>query len=173
MPSVAQHLKEAREKQGFSVTQVAELTKIKSDHIRALEEGDYDAFSAPVFIRGFVRNYGSILKLDHKTLMDQLDEELGKTEKFREPPALSTPSNSVLDVVTLMLSKVKWSLVLPVLILFFVLISGTFIIRTWQDYKSRDPLAELKPALYKARATYVNEFLPVRLNPNPSTPQNP
>ena len=170
MPSVAQHLKDSREKQGLSISDVAELTKMKSDHIRALEEGNYDVFSAPVFIRGFVRNYGSILKLDHKMLQEQLDQELGKTQKFREPPALSAPSNSLLDALTLVLSKVKWSLVLPVLILFFILISGTFIIRTWQNYKSRDPLAELKPGLYKARATYINEFLPVKMNSNSKNP---
>ena len=37
-----------------------------------------------------------------------LVEELGRTEKFREPPPLSNEKKTPLDFVTLQLSKVNW-----------------------------------------------------------------
>ena len=59
MSTVAEQLREAREAQNLTVYQVAEITKIRTDHIRALDEGNYDVFSAPVYIRGSVRSSDS------------------------------------------------------------------------------------------------------------------
>ena len=84
--TVAEQLHLAREAKSLTIKQVAEITKIRSDHIRALEEGNFNAFSAPVYIRGFVRAYAGLLKLDVPRIMAKLDLELGATEKFREPP---------------------------------------------------------------------------------------
>ena len=48
MATVAEQLRRAREDQNLNVYQVAEITKIKTDHIRALESGLWESFSAPV-----------------------------------------------------------------------------------------------------------------------------
>src|SRR6185436_3071109 len=108
MPTVSEQLRRAREDQKLDVYQVAEITKIKTDHIRALESGNFETFSAPVYIRGFVRTYASILKLDLAKLLADLDEELGKTEKFREPPPLTNQPRSPLDFIMLQFSKMSW-----------------------------------------------------------------
>ena len=100
MLTVAEQLRTAREAQGLTVYQVAEITKIKTDHVRALEEGDYAAFAAPVYIRGFVRTYGTLLRLEVATLLSALEAELDQTEKFHEPPPLSDESGRFLDVVS-------------------------------------------------------------------------
>src|SRR6266571_9185286 len=84
MPTVAEQLRTSREAQGLTVYQIAEITKIRTDHVRALEEGNYEGFAAPVYIRGFVRNYAKLLKLDVPALMLRLDAELGQTERFHE-----------------------------------------------------------------------------------------
>ena len=76
MPTVAEQLRTAREAQSLTVYQVAEITKIKTDHVRALEEGNYNTFSAPVYIRGFVRTYSNVLKLDVRSVMAELEAEL-------------------------------------------------------------------------------------------------
>ena len=49
--SVGEQLRKARETRRFTVSQVADATKIKSDHIIALEAGDFSPFSAPVCTR--------------------------------------------------------------------------------------------------------------------------
>src|SRR5262252_8520262 len=99
MSTVAEQLRQAREAKKLTVHQVAEVTKIRTDHIRALEEGNFDVFSAPVYIRGFVRTYATLLKLDVPQTMSALDAELGRTEKFSEPPPLKEQSRSPVDFV--------------------------------------------------------------------------
>ena len=60
MSTVAEQLRQAREAKNLTVQQVVEITKIRTDHLRALEEGNFDVFSAPVYIRGFVRSYANL-----------------------------------------------------------------------------------------------------------------
>src|SRR5438552_16144154 len=108
MATVAEQLRRAREEQNLNVYQVAEITKIKTDHIRALESGAYDSFSAPVYIRGFVRTYAKALKLDVAKVAADLDGELNQTEKFSEPPPLTKKKGRALDFLMLQLSKLNW-----------------------------------------------------------------
>src|SRR5271167_3554132 len=108
MPTVAEQLRAGREARKLTIPQVAEATKIRTDHIRALEEGNFNVFSAPVYIRGFVRTYANLLKLDVARVMASLDAELRQTEKFREPPPLMEERKGALDFVTLQLSKLNW-----------------------------------------------------------------
>ena len=77
MSTVAEQLRLAREAKNLSITQVADITKIRSDHLRALEEGNFNVFSAPVYIKGFVRTYAMLLKLDVAGVMRALDGEAG------------------------------------------------------------------------------------------------
>jgi cytoskeletal protein RodZ len=108
MSAVAEQLHQGREARRLTVQQVAEITKIRTDHLRALEEGNYDVFSAPVYIRGFVRTYATLLKLDVPQIMAALEAELGQTTKFAEPPSLSDHPRGALDFIMLQLSKVNW-----------------------------------------------------------------
>src|SRR5258708_25108064 len=59
MSTVAEQLQLAREAKSLSVHQVAEVTKMRTDHNCALEEGNFNVFSAPVYIKGFVRTYST------------------------------------------------------------------------------------------------------------------
>src|SRR5882724_10511528 len=108
MSTVAEQLHQAREAKHLTVEQVAEITKIRGDHLRALEEGNFDMFSAPVYIRGFVRCYSTLLKLEVPKVMADLEAELGQTQKFSEPPPLSDEPKGALDFFMLQLSKIDW-----------------------------------------------------------------
>src|SRR5690349_7270324 len=129
MPTVAEQLRCAREQQSLNVYQVAEITKIKTDHIRALESGEYDSFSAPVYIRGFVRTYARALKLNEMQVAADLDAELAQTKKFREPPPLTERSNSTLDFIMLQLSKMNWRIFAVVAVVAIVLLGGLSLLR--------------------------------------------
>src|ERR1700722_906388 len=118
MPTVAEQLRAAREAKKLTVQQVADATKIRTDHIRALEEGDFSVFSAPIYIRGSVKNYATLLKLDVPQIMAALDAELNRTEKFSEPPPLGEESSKPLDRATFLLAKLnlKWALAAAVIL---------------------------------------------------------
>src|SRR5580693_6268513 len=141
MSTVAQQLRLAREEKKLTVYQVAEVTKIRTDHIRALEDGNFNVFSAPVYIRGFVRTYAVLLKLDTPQIMTALDDELGRTEKFREPPPLTEQTGGALNFITLQLSKLNRrtarAIGIVVVALLAIFLIGAFL----RSRKRADPLA--------------------------------
>jgi cytoskeletal protein RodZ len=149
MPTVAEQLRAAREAKKLSVQNVADATKIRTDHIRALEEGNFGAFSAPVYIRGSVKNYATLLKLDLPQITAALDAELNVTEKFSEPPPLTVETKSPVDHFLFLLSKVNVKVVMAAgAVLVFVVIFG-IAHWAWRQHKSADPLADLQPAVYQ------------------------
>lgn len=166
MPTVAEQLRHAREAQKLTIHQVAETTKIRTDHLRALEEGNFDVFSAPVYIRGFVRTYATLLKLDVPQVMATLDTELGQTEKFSEPPPLSNQPRGVLDVLTLQLSKINLQkgLILVGIVLILLMMVG--ILRSWRRHPATDPMQGVPPAVYRPATNNSSDVLP--LPPPPS-----
>ena len=150
MPTVAEQLRTAREARKLTVHEIAETTKIRTDHIRALESGDYDVFTAPVYIRGFVRTYSTLLKLDVPQVMAALEGELGQTEKFSEPPPLSSEPRGAVDFVMLQLSRVNWQKGLVVIIIAGLMLVLLIVIWAWRKHRSTDPLSDLPPAVYQS-----------------------
>ena len=163
MPTVAEQLRQGREQRKLDVYQVAEITKIKTDHIRALEEGDFNCFTAPVYIRGFVRTYGTVLKLDVPKLMADLDAELGRTEKFAAPPALTEQPKSILDYLMLQLSQLNWKLAVALVVIVVIVICGALAWRSSKKQKTADPLKNLGSGLYQPRQE-TGELLPLPTN---------
>ena len=164
MSTVAEQLRASREARNLTIEQVADMTKIRSDHIRAIDSGNYDVFSAPVYIKGFVRTYATLLKLDVPRIMATLEEELGQTKKFREPPPLSEQRSNALDFITLQLSKLnrrKASMILGVAAGLLILIVAGI---AWLHRGTEDPLANLAPGTYQPAKT--GETLPLPPAPN-------
>lgn len=159
MSQVGEQLQAARSARQLTVQQVADTTKIRTDHIRALEEGHYEVFSAPIYIRGFVRIYANQLKLNTPQIMSTLDAELSQTEKFKEPPPLMEESNTLLDHAMFWLSKLDWRIGLicggVLALLLVVLLVGS----AWRHHARSNPLAGLKPAVY--RSADAGETLPL------------
>lgn len=153
MSTVAEQIRHARQAQNLTIYQVAEVTKIRTDHLRALEEGNYDIFSAPVYIRGFVRNYAALLKLNVPQVMAALNAEMGQREKFREAPSLSGAGRGPLDWLMFQLSKVNWRkglLTLGGVVLVAAIVFGYFV---WRHSKAADPLKGAKPGVYEPAKT--------------------
>lgn len=67
MRKVSDILKEEREKQGYSLSDVQRSTKIKREFLLAIEEGKYHDLPSESYARGFIKNYASFLGLSsHK-----------------------------------------------------------------------------------------------------------
>jgi cytoskeletal protein RodZ len=157
MPTVGEQLRQAREAQQLAIHQVADFTKIRGDHIRALEEGNYSVFSAPVYIRGFVRTYATLLKLNAPQILDQLSHELA--DSGQKEPTLSPPSHSLLDAVMFQLSKFGRKLALPAVGI--VVVAGALVVSylVWARAQNQDPLEGLGPGLY--RGSIPGDTLPL------------
>lgn len=167
MATVAEQLRLAREQYNLTVQQVTELTKIKTDHIHALESGNYECFSAPVYVRGFVRTYATVLKLEVPRLMADLDAELRHSSKLREPPPLTNPAGGWLDFLMLYLSRLNWRIAVAALAVAGLLLGGYVALRLRQQARAADPLAGLGAGLYQPKNPAGGELLPLPTNPPP------
>ena len=150
MSTVAEQLRVAREARKLTIPQVAEVTKIRTDLIRALEEGNFNLFSATIYIRGSVKNYATLLKLDVPQIMAVLTDELGRTEKFSEPPPLTEASNTPLDRLMFLLSKLNWKVGVAGTTVLGIAVVVFFVGFAWRHHKRSDPLAGLQPAVYQS-----------------------
>lgn len=173
MSTVAEQLHQAREARKLTIEQVAEITKIRTDHLRALEEGNFDVFSAPVYIRGFVRGLSTLLKLDVPQIMATLEAELGQTKKFAVPPPLTGPPRGVLDFLMLQLSKVNWRKAAVVLGVLVVLAGGVLGYLTWRKGHQKVDLDKgTKPPMYHPLKDSGNALpLPTPATPGPGPAQ--
>lgn len=160
MATVAEQLRAAREAKKFTIEQVAESTKIRTDHIRALEEGNYDIFSAPIYIKGSVKNYATLLKLDVPKISADLDRELKGTPNFSEPPPLVEQTRTPVDRVMFLLSKLNWKVGG-----FAALVAGIVVIFVLAHYAFRHmrhhgKAPNLPPAMYHSSDS--DETLPLK-----------
>ena len=106
----------------------------------------------------------SILK-DEKRMLSVAevtkDGELRLTDKFAEPPRLSEQTRSPVDFVTLQLSKLNWRIASVVLALMVGVALIVIIVMVVRNYKARDPLKNLTPAVYRAPAGSTGDKLPL------------
>jgi cytoskeletal protein RodZ len=159
MATVGEQLKAAREAQRLTVTEVADMTKIRSDHIRAIDQGNYDVFSAPVYIRGFVRTYATALKLDTTAIMAQLNQELSASGN-QGPPAFHSPASGLMDSALFHLSTAGRRMLLPLLAVVLVVGAVAAGIVLLNHRAARHPLDGLGPGLYQTADT-AGETLPL------------
>ncbi len=149
MATAAEQLRTAREAAGLTIAQVAELTKMRADRVRAVEEGNYAVFGAPVYLRGFVRSYARLVHADEAAIFAALDAELARSGHWGGPPALSGTHEGALDRVMLRLSRVPWRWVLPVLALALVVVLATWWQLARERALARDPLDGVAPGRYE------------------------
>jgi cytoskeletal protein RodZ len=168
MPTVAEQLRQGREALKLDVAQVAEVTKLKTDQIRALEEGDYDAFSAAVYLRGSVRTYAKLLKLDSTNLIAQLDTELRSLKKFSDDLPAPARKKSGVDSLMLQLSRLNWTVAAIVIVLLALVLGGNAVYRGWKNRTTSDPLKKLGAGMYQP-AEPGGEILPLPTNVGTST----
>jgi cytoskeleton protein RodZ len=163
VPTVAEQLREARQSMKLDIQQVADATKLKTDHVRALEEGDFEAFTAPIYLRGSLRTYARLLKLDSQKLLAELDNELGATGRGEEPSLTPSKRKSGLDSMMLVMSRVNWAIVAILIVLGLVGLGVTAGFRAWRAQRTSDPYKKLGAGIYQPPPD-SGETLPIPTN---------
>ncbi len=80
-----------REALGLTVEQIADQLKLATRQVRALEAGDYDALPNMAVVRGFVRAYAKVVKLDATPLVAMI-EVVSPTSYEAAPPRKEAPA---------------------------------------------------------------------------------
>lgn len=84
-------LSEARQAQGLTTAEVARRLKLSVWQVEALESGQYQQLPGPIFVRGFIRNYARLLRLDPEELAHAATGSLPVTAEL----AGSTPAQDI------------------------------------------------------------------------------
>ena len=163
MLTVAEQLRLGREAVKLEVHQVAEATKLKTYQIRALEQGNYDYFTAAIYLRGSVRTYAKLLKLDTAKLLAQLDTELGDSKKFSEDMPGPARKMSGVDSIMLLLTRMNWGVIAVIIVLALLALAGSAGYRAWKNHQTADPLRKLGAGVYQP-AEPGGEILPLPTN---------
>jgi len=75
-------LREAREARNLTRSDVAAQLNLQVDTVKALEEDDHDRLPVSTYVRGYLRNYARLVKLDGEALVEHYDSEAS------EPPEI-------------------------------------------------------------------------------------
>ena len=88
-------LRTQREARGVSLRDIADASKISLRHLQALEADRFDTLPAPVFVRGFLREYARVVGLDPDEVVNVYIQasaaEAAEDSSAEIPRARSTP----------------------------------------------------------------------------------
>ncbi|MGE8150706.1 RodZ domain-containing protein [Pseudomonas vancouverensis] len=119
-------LRQARESNGWSLSEVALKLNLTVSSLSNLEAGDFDKLPGHTFARGYIRAYAKLLGMDQAVLVQQFDQSTGTDSqgsnvhslgRIEEPVRVS---HTILRIVSLLL--------------LIAVIGGGFI--WWQDQTS-------------------------------------
>jgi cytoskeleton protein RodZ len=174
--SVGDQLRAARVAQGLTIESVAKQLKLAPRQVTALESDDVAALPDGPFVRGFVRNYARLVKINPDTLV-HADEN--RRHALAPLQGISQPKGELRDGGAHVSSSRRW-LVIPALLIGAVLAAGI-----WSEMRKRTlveaspipaaqiplnpaPIAQI-PAVASAPVT-VPGLPPVIVAPVPATP---
>jgi cytoskeleton protein RodZ len=100
-------LRAARESSGMTIDAVAQHLKLAPRQVKAIEEGNYKELPGRTFIRGFVRNYARLVRLDPERVVSALPG--GTAAPALEAPTLSPTAPTIGELPTTERPKTPWA----------------------------------------------------------------
>jgi cytoskeletal protein RodZ len=76
MPGLGDEFRAAREARHLSPSDVSEQIHIRSVYLQSIEDEDWSAIAAPVYVRGFIRTYARFLGLDPESAVERFSASL-------------------------------------------------------------------------------------------------
>ena len=86
MIKVGQRLKETRLQKGITLEEISQSTKIKTEFLEYIENGDYEKLPSSSYAHGFVRNYARFLNLPEDETLAIFRREFDEEKFFRVLP---------------------------------------------------------------------------------------
>lgn len=86
LASFGEELRREREIRGISLKEIADATKISKRFLEALERNDHRTLPAPVFTRGFVREYSRYVGLNAEDMVNRYNFASANDDRIEKPP---------------------------------------------------------------------------------------
>ena len=90
---LGERFKAARDERGLTLSEVGEQLRIRSVYLAAIEEENWKAIGAPVYIRGFLRTYARFLGLDPEEAVAEFNTASG-TSAASSPLPVAAPASA-------------------------------------------------------------------------------
>lgn len=103
----SQRLREAREKKGLEIKDVAQQLRLSKQFIIDIENDDYSRISSLVYARGYLRAYAKLLDLSSDEIIDAF-KKLGLTDGPSSPNA-QVISYSKIKITKKRSHRLRWS----------------------------------------------------------------
>lgn len=100
-------LRAAREASGMTIDTVAQQLKLAPRQVRAIEDGDYMRLPGRTFVRGFIRNYARLVRLDVESVLSALSA--GPATQNLESPALHATAPTMGELPTTEPARHGWT----------------------------------------------------------------
>src|SRR6184192_4617576 len=88
LASFGEELRREREIRGISLKEIADATKISKRFLEAIERNDHKTLPAPVFTRGFVREYARYLGLSSDDMVNRYNYAAAGDDRIEKSPHL-------------------------------------------------------------------------------------
>lgn len=88
LASFGEDLRREREIRGISLKEIADATKISKRFLEAIERNDHRMLPAPVFTRGFVREYARYVGLSAEEMVSRYNFAAANDDRIEKPPPL-------------------------------------------------------------------------------------
>jgi cytoskeleton protein RodZ len=92
MPGLGDEFRAAREARHLALSDVSDQIHIRSIYLQSIEEEDWSAIAAPVYVRGFIRTYARFLGLDPEAAVQAYNADLEATERESDGPVRVAPA---------------------------------------------------------------------------------
>ena len=89
LASFGEELRREREIRGISLKEISDATKISKRFLDALERNDHRTLPAPVFTRGFVREYARYVGLNAEEMVNRYNFAAANDDRIEKPPAVA------------------------------------------------------------------------------------
>ena len=99
LASFGEELRREREIRGISLKEIADATKISKRFLEAIERNDHRTLPAPVFTRGFVREYARYVGLNSEEMVNRYNYAAASDDRIEKPPQVEKyPTTPVRDI---------------------------------------------------------------------------
>ncbi len=80
-------LRQERERQNLSISDIEEGTSIRALYIEAIENGEYDKLPGAIYTKGFIKNYAKFLEMDVEAVVKEFATDMAELTAEKEAAA--------------------------------------------------------------------------------------
>jgi cytoskeleton protein RodZ len=174
LATFGEELKREREIRGISLKEIADDTKISKRFLEAIERNDHKTLPAPVFTRGFVRQYARYLGLNAEEMVNRYnyaaagDDRIEKSAHLERLVQPIVPEPPVRKGIPPLYARIDRNVYITIAIVIALALVGWWAYRLKQQRAATDQ-AETRPVVVASSSAAAPTPPPAQVTTNPDT----